>query len=160
MRKTVSAVALLVAVLLMVTVLTACADNSVPAAQSGQAEPAAAPAESAEPVDPLVSSWRFPPSPFGDDFTVWVVLNADGSFFNATNLYQNGTTSGPYTQTVTTNETFIWKKLSDTSIELHYSYLDANGEFVTSLTYSEADDALYWGTDLYAVRDDSFVRLN
>ena len=159
MRKTISAVALLVAVLLMITMLTACADNSVPAAPANQTEPAAA-AESAEPVDPLVGSWRFPPSPFGDDFTVWVVLNVDGSFFNATNLYQNGTTSGPYTQTVTTNETFVWKKLSDTSIELHYSYLDANGEFVTPLTYSEADDALYWGTDLYAVRDDSFVKLN
>ena len=41
-----------------------------------------------------------------------------------------------------------------------FSYLDDNGEFVTPLTYSEADDALYWDGALYAVRDNTFVRDN
>ena len=160
MKKCFSAVSLILALLMMVTMLTACADNSAaaPAASETPAAPAA-PAESSAPVDPLVGSWRFPPSPFGDDFTVYVVLNADGSFYNATNLYQNGTTSGPYTQTVTTNETFRWIKLSDTDVELRYSYLDANGEFVTPLTYSASDDALYFYGQLYAVRDSSFERI-
>lgn len=159
MKKSFSAVFLILAVLMLITMLTACADNSVKAATTQETPAAAAPTpvESAEPVDPLVGSWRYPPSPFGDDFTSYVVLNADGSFCNVTNLYQNGTTSGPYTQTVTTNETFRWIKLSDSSLELRYSYLDANGEFVTPLTYSAADDALYWGTELYATRDTEFV---
>lgn len=166
MKKSITAVSLLLAVLMMITMLTACADNSIPAqtapaAPAAEATPAvAAPAESAQPVDPLVGAWRFPPSPYGDDFSVYVVLNADGSFYNATNLYQNGASSGPYTQTITTNETFVWKKLSDYSLELHYSYLDDNGEFVTPLTYSAADDALYWDGALYAVRDNTFVRDN
>ena len=162
MKKSITAVSLLLAVL-MITMLTACADNSIPAqpAPSASAPVAeAAPVESTQPVDPLVGAWRFPPSPYGDDFSVYVVLNADGSFYNATNLYQNGASSGPYTQTITTNETFVWKKLSDYSLELHYSYLDDNGEFVTPLTYSEADDALYWDGALYAVRDNTFVRDN
>ena len=163
MKKSITAVSLLLAVLMMITMLTACADNSIPA-QTAPAASApvaeAAPAENAQPVDPLVGAWRFPPSPYGDDFSVYVVLNADGSFYNATNLYQNGASSGPYTQTITTNETFVWKKLSDYSLELHYSYLDDNGEFVTPLTYSEADDALYWDGALYAVRDNTFVRDN
>ena len=163
MKKSITAVSLLLAVLMMITMLTACADNSIPvqpapAASAPVAE--AVPAESAQPVDPLVGSWRFPPSPYGDDFSVYVVLNADGSFYNATNLYQNGASSGPYTQTITTNETFVWKKLSDSTLELRYSYLDDNGEFVTPLTYSEADDALYWDGALYAVRDNTFVRDN
>ena len=46
------------------------------------------------------------------------------------------------------------------TLELRYSYLDDNGEFVTPLTYSEADDALYWDGALYAVRDTTFVRDN
>ena len=142
---------------MMITMLSACADQSAAVPDLPVAE--TAPEADTESVDPLVGAWRFPPSPFGDDFTVYVVLNADGSFFNATNLYQNGTTTGPYTQTITTNETFVWQKLSDTSLELHYSYLDANGEFMTPLTYNEANDTLYWGTDVYAVRDDSFVLL-
>ena len=163
MKKSITAVSLLLAVLMMITMLTACADNSIPA-QSAPAASApvaeAAPAESAQPVDPLVGAWRFPPSPYGDDFSVYVVLNADGSFYNATNLYPNGASSGPYTQTITTNETFVWKKLSDSTLELRYSYLDDNGEFVTPLTYSAADDALYWDGALYAVRDNTFVRDN
>ena len=148
MKKTVSLLAFVLAALMMMSVLTAFADQAAAEAPDGSAA-----------VDPLVGSWRFPPSPFGDDFACYVVLNADGSFYNATNLYQNGSTSGPYTQTVTTNETFVWKKLSDSSLELHYSYLDANGEFVTPLTYNAADDKLYWGSDVYAFRDDSFVLL-
>lgn len=168
MKKSLTAVSFLLAVLMMITMLSACADNSIPAqtAETTQAAPSApvaettAPAESTQPVDPLVGAWRFPPSPYGDDFSVYVVLNADGSFYNATNLYQNGASSGPYTQTITTNETFVWKKLSDSTLELRYSYLDDNGEFVTPLTYSEADDALYWDGALYAVRDTTFVRDN
>ena len=163
MKKSITAVSLLLAVLMMITMLTACADNSIPAQPAPAASApvaAAAPAEPSQPVDPLVGAWRFPPSPYGDDFSVYVVLNADGSFYNATNLYQNGASSGPYTQTITTNETFVWKKLSDSTLELRYSYLDDNGEFVTPLTYSEADDALYWDGALYAVRDNTFVRDN
>ncbi len=135
MKKSITAVSFILAVLMVITMLTACADNSIPA-QTTPAAPTmeAAPAESAQPVDPLVGAWRFPPSPYGDDFSVYV--------------------------TITTNETFVWKKLSDSSLELHYSYLDANGEFVTPLTYSEADDALYWDGALYAVRDNTFVRDN
>ena len=112
-------------------------------------------ADGALPVDPVVGSWRFPASPHGDDFTNYVVLNADGSFLFVNNMYLSGN-SGPYTQTVTTNETFTWNRIDRSSIELHYSYLDENGEFVTPLTYEAADDSLYlWGL-LYAVRDDSF----
>ncbi len=163
MKKSITAVSLLLAVLMMITMLTACADNSIPSQPAPEASATVAetaPAESAQPVDPLVGAWRFPPSPYGDDFSVYVVLNADGSFYNATNLYQNGASSGPYTQTITTNETFVWKKLSDSTLELRYSYLDDNGEFVTPLTYSAADDALYWDGALYAVRDNTFVRDN
>ena len=168
MKKSLTAVSFLLAVMMMITMLSACADNSIPAqtaeitqtAPSAPVAETAAPAESTQPVDPLVGAWRFPPSPYGDDFSVYVVLNADGSFYNATNLYQNGASSGPYTQTITTNETFVWKKLSDSTLELRYSYLDDNGEFVTPLTYSEADDALYWDGALYAVRDTTFVRDN
>ena len=91
MKKSITAVSFILAVLMVITMLTACADNSIPA-QTTPAAPTveAAPAESAQPVDPLVGAWRFPPSPYGDDFSVYVVLNADGSFYNATNLYQNG----------------------------------------------------------------------
>ena len=168
MKKSLTAVSFLLAVMMMITMLSACADNSIPAqtaeitqtAPSAPVAETAAPAESTQPVDPLVGAWRFPPSPYGDDFSVYVVLNADGSFYNATNLYQNGASSGPYTQTITTNETFVWRKLSDSTLELRYSYLDDNGEFVTPLTYSEADDALYWDGALYAVRDTTFVRDN
>ena len=97
-----------------------------------------------------------PPSPFGDDFTCYVVLNADGSFMNVTNLYESGN-SGPYTQTVSTNETFFWKRTGPTSLELHYSYLDENGEFVTELTYNEGTDTLYYWGQVYAERDTTFV---
>ena len=69
MKKSITAVSLLLAVLMMITMLTACADNSIPA-QTAPAAPAVeatpvatAPAESAQPVDPLVGAWRFPPGP-------------------------------------------------------------------------------------------------
>ena len=161
MKKIVPAISLILAALMMMAMLTACADNAAsapaPAADPAVSAAPAAVSDSSEDVDPLVGSWRFPPSPFGDDFTCYVVLNADGSFYNATNLYSNGTTSGPYTQQVTTNETFRWVKLDERNLELHYSYLDDNGEFVTPLSYSAADDALYYAGAVYAVRDDSFV---
>ena len=157
MKKTFSAISLLLAALMMITMLTACADQTVAAAPTVSVAPVESAEPSAEPVDPLVGSWRFPPSPFGDDFTCYIVLNADGSFYNATNLYQNGTTTGPYTQTVTTNETFIWRRIDDRNLELRYSYLDDNGEFVTPLTYNAAEDKLYYANEVYAVRDDSFV---
>ena len=117
-----------------------------------------APSDATASADPLVGAWRMPASPFDDDFTAYVVLNADGSFLNATNLYESGT-SGPYTQTITTNETFYWVRTGSSSIDLHYSYLDDNGEFVTSLTYNPKDDAFYFYDMLYAVRDDSFELL-
>ena len=106
--------------------------------------------------DPLVGSWRMPPSPVGDDFSAYVVLKADGSFFNATNLYDSGN-SGPYTQTVVTNDSFYWVRTGRNTLELHYDYHDDNGEFVTELTYDPMDDKLYFGEEVYAFRDDSFV---
>ena len=148
-------------ILAAVMLLSACASadqpSAAPAAGSEAAAPAASgpaaesPAESA-PVDPLVGTWRFPPSPFGDDFTCYVVLNADGSFMNVTNLYESGKNSGPYTQKVDTNETFTWVRTGATTLELHYSYLDDNGEFETPLTYDPKTDTLYLWGQIYAER--------
>ena len=115
----------------------------------------AAPAAEEE-IDPFVGAWRMPPSPYGDDFTTYVVLNADGSFLNATNLYTSGT-SGEHTQTVVTNETFRWQRTGNSTLELHYSYQDDNGEFVTELTYNAKEDAFYFYGEVYAVRDTDFV---
>ena len=154
MRKILPIVVLFAALML----LSACAsaDQAAPTPAAAPADQPAA-AESAEPVDLLVGSWRMPQSEFGDDgFTVYVVLNADGSFLNATNIYDSGN-SGSYTQKVSTNETFRWERTGNTSLELHYSYLDDNGEFLTELTYNPREDALYFGNMLYATRDDSFV---
>lgn len=144
MKKIVFALALLLVTVMLLAPVSAFAEQS--------------PSKAAEPEDPLVGAWRMPESPYGDDFTVFVVLNADGSFGNVTNLYESGK-SGPYTQSITGNETFRWVRTGDASIELHYSYLDDNGEFVTSLSYKEEDDSLYFGEMLYAERDDSFVLL-
>ena len=75
MKKSITAVSFILAVLMVITMLTACADNSIPAQTTPTAPTVeAAPAESAQPVDPLVGAWRFPPSPYGDDFSVYVVL--------------------------------------------------------------------------------------
>lgn len=144
MKKTIPAIALILSVLMLLTTVAVYADGT-------------APEETPDPASLLVGSWRMPSSPFGDDFLCYVVLNEDGSFLNATNLYESGGTSGSYTQKVTTNETFQWYMTGSTSLQLHYSYLDDNGEFVTDLTYNPTDDALYFYGSLYAVRDDSFV---
>ena len=144
MKKTIPAIALMLSLLLLLTMAAVYADH-------------ASPEESPDPASLLVGSWRMPSSPYGDDFLCYVVLNEDGSFMNVTNLYESGGTSGPYTQQVTTNETFRWTMTGSTGLQLHYSYLDDAGEFVTDLTYSPADDALYFYDSLYAVRDGSFV---
>ena len=102
MKKSITAVSFILAVLMVITMLTACADNSIPA-QTTPAAPTveAAPAESAQPVDPLVGAWRFPPSPYGDDFSVYVVLNAaisiSGVSFSAPSgaALPGGTSSNP-----------------------------------------------------------------
>ena len=160
MKRITPAVTTILAVMMLLTMMTACADsNTAPAPTDPAAvSPAAAP-ETVEEVDPVVGSWRMPPSPFGDDFEVFIVLNADGSFLNATNLYDSGN-SGSYTQTVQTNEDFYWVKINDTTVDLHYNYHDANGEFVTTLNYDPVGDKFYYGREVYAERDDTFVLVN
>ena len=160
MKKILSALVILLAAVMLISAGSAFAEQSPsePASTAAADAAAAAPAKAAAAEDPLVGAWRMPPSPFGDDFTVYVVLNADGSFMNVTNLYESGN-SGPYTQTVSGNETFRWVRTGGSGLELHYSYLDDNGEFVTSLSYKEEDDALFFADQLYAERDDSFVLL-
>ena len=172
MKRILPAAALIVAAMMLLTACAGSADSapSAPAEESKPAETAAlepvtpepAPAEqaSADPVsaDPVVGSWRLPPSPYGDDFTCYIVLSADGSFMNVTNLYDSGT-SGSYSQKISTNETFRWVRVSPTGIDLHYDYHDENGEFVTSLTYNPKDDSLYFYDMLYATRDDTFELL-
>ena len=143
MKRTLPALALVLALLMILTMATACAEQP-------------APAQPEKEVDPLVGAWKMPESVYGDDFDCFVVLNEDGSFLNATNLYLSEAKTGPYTQTVSTNETFKWVRAGSTVVELHYSYLDDNGEFVTELTYNEKEDAFYFGTELYATRDTTF----
>ena len=161
MKKMTPAITMILAIMMILTMMTACADgNTAPAPTDPAAvsEAPVAPAETAE-VDPVVGSWRMPPSPFGDDFEVFIVLNADGSFLNATNLFDSGN-SGSYTQTVTTNEDFYWVKVNDTTVDLHYNYHDANGEFVTTLNYDPVGDKFYYGREVYAERDNTFVLVN
>ena len=145
MKKTIAATLAVLVVLMLLTMACSFAEENN-----------AAPAES---TDPLVGSWRMPPSPFGDDFAVYLVLNADGSFLNATNLFEEGKSSGPYTQTVTTNDTFRWTRIAKNTIELRFDYGDENGEFVSTLDYNPADDTLYMFGAVYARRDGSFVLL-
>ena len=168
MKRTFPALALVLALLMVLTLTTACADQAAPTqpapVQSGPAEPApaqaapaqATPAQPEKEVDPLVGAWKMPESIYGDDFDCFVVLNEDGSFLNATNLYESEAKTGPYTQMISTNETFKWVRVGSTTVELHYSYMDENGEFVTELTYNEQEDAFYFGTELYARRADNF----
>ena len=149
----------LAAVFVLLTILTAAcgfADAGTVSAPIPDSTPAANPALAEEETDPFVGAWRMPPSPFGDDFTAYVVLNADGSFLNATNLYESGN-SGKHTQTVVTNETFRWQRTGSNTLELHYSYQDDNGEFVTELSYNAKEDAFYFYGEVYAVRDTAFV---
>ena len=170
MKKSFPAIAAVLVLMMLLTSGCASADSSAPSAApapvqteapapaaSPAAVPPSAPAESSAPADPVVDSWRIPPSPYGDDFEVYLVLNADGSFLNATNLFEEGKNSGPYTQTVVTNETFRWKRIDKNTLELHYDYGDDNGEFVSTLTYDPVTDALYMFGQLYANRDSSFV---
>ena len=74
-----------------------------------------------------------------------------------TNVFEEGKNSGPYTQNVMTNDTFRWKRIDRTTLELHYDYGDDNGEFVTTLNYDAASDALYMFGQIYANRDNSLV---
>ena len=148
MKKMFPAMAFVLAVLMALSVTSAFADNST------------APAEGSEPVDPLVGAWMMPPSPFGENYRGYVVLNADGSFLNATNFYEADSATGPYTQQVTTNESFTWVRTGSTTLELHYDYHDDNGEFVTELDYDPETDSLYFWGSLYAVRDNTFELQN
>ncbi len=160
MKKRFPGLAAVLTVLALLSASCASADNSTAvSSESSTAAPAQVstePATSPEAVDPLVGSWRIPPSPYGDDFACYIVLNADGSFMNVTNLFESGS-SGPYTQVVSTNDTFRWTRTDRTTLELRYDYGDENGEFVNSLTYNPAEDALYMFGNLYATRDSSLV---
>ena len=149
MKKMISAFA---AVLAVIMLLSACASADV--------LPYKAPEPTAdETVSPFVGAWRMPPSPFGDDFTCYIVINEDGSFMNVTNLYTSGKTDGPYTQNISTTDDFFWIDLGGRALELHYDYHDDNGEFITTLDYSPSEDALYYYKELYATRDPGFVLL-
>ena len=168
MKRILPALALILALMMVLTMATACADQTTqkqPApAQSTSTQPApaqsapaqTAPAEPEKEVDPLVGAWKMPESIYGDDFDCFVVLNEDGSFMNVTNLYESEAKTGPYTQMISTNETFKWVRVGSTTVELHYSYMDDNGEFVTELTYDEKEDSFYFGTERYATRDTTF----
>ena len=158
MKKIIPAIAMILTAMMLLTACVVSADNNSSTAPVTPVEPASPTTPEPENVDPVVGVWRMPPSPYGDDFTCYVVLNADGSFMNVTNLYDEGNTDS-FTQNVSTNETFRWVKTSPTGIDLHYDYHDDNGEFVTSLTYNPRDDSLYFFDMLYATRDDSFELL-
>lgn len=158
MKKIIPAIAMILTAMMLLTACVVSADNNSSTAPVTPVEPASPTTPEPENVDPVVGAWRMPPSPYGDDFTCYVVLNADGSFMNVTNLYDEGNTDS-FTQNVSTNETFRWVKTSPTGIDLHYDYHDDNGEFVTSLTYNPRDDSLYFFDMLYATRDDSFELL-
>ncbi len=183
MKKVFMTLAFVLAFVLSLTMITACADNnsapqsaestaapvvSVPTPPSS-AEPSptmqpaavpavstaeAAPAAEAKEVDQVVGSWKFPAPEFDSDFDKYIVFKADGSFMYVTNLYGAGSS---YTQTVQTNEDFYWLKTGSNSYELHEDYHDINGEFVTPLTYNAEEDALYWYSMVYASRNNSFV---
>ena len=143
MKKLIPAIAVLLSALML---FSTCAfaesqNNPIPAEES---------------VSPFAGAWRMPPSPFGDDFACYVILNADGSFFNVTRFFESDP-DGPYTQMVSGNESFYWRSIGETVLELHYDYHDDNGEFITELDYHPAEDTLYFGTEIYAVRDNTFV---
>ena len=142
MKKRFTAIALILAALMLLALPGACAENAAP--------------ETSEPVDPLVGAWRMPPTPFGEDFKAYVVLNADGSFMNVTCFYENDSDPKPSMQTVVTNESFVWVRTGETTLELHYDYHDDNGEFVTELEYDPEADALYFWDTLYGLRDEDF----
>ncbi len=148
MKKLTLSLALVLSLLVLLCMAAACAEN--PAAPS--------PAKDTAVEDPLVGAWKMPPSPFGEDYRCHLVLNADGSFLFTTTV--PGSAGNPDSQTVSTNETFIWKRVGKTDIELHYDYHDDNGEFVTTLTYRPKEDKLYLWDSVYAGRDDRFVLLN
>ena len=158
MKKIIPAIAMILTAMMLLTACVVSADNNSSTTPANPVESASPTTPEPENVDPVVGAWRMPPSPYGDDFTCYVVLNADGSFMNVTNLYDEGNTDS-FTQNVSTNETFRWVKTSPTGIDLHYDYHDDNGEFVTSLTYNPRDDSLYFFDMLYATRDDSFELL-
>ena len=160
MKKMLPISAIILSVMMLLTMTTACADQSAPmssaAPSPAPAETAeAAPEEPAKEVDLFVGTWKMPPSPFDDDFSCYVILNEDGSFLNVADIYDYDT--GTYKQTITTNETFKWVRTGPASLDLHYSYLDDNGEFITDLTYNPKEDAFYYGETVYATRDNSFV---
>ena len=146
MKKLTLSLALVLSLLVLLCMAAACADS-----------PAAAPAKAAETEDPLVGAWKMPPSPFGEDYRCHLVLNADGSFLYTTTV--PGSAGKADSQTVSTNETFTWKRVGKADIELHYDYHDDNGEFVTTLTYRPKEGKLYLWDSVYAERDDSFVLL-
>jgi len=183
MKKIFTTLAFVLAFVLSLTMITACADNnsapqsteSTPAVQitvptpPPSAEPAptaqpavvptaavpeAAPAAEAKEVDQIVGTFKYPDPPYECDFDKYIVFKEDGSFMYVTNLY-NG--SGSYTQTVQTNEDFYWLKTGSNSYELHENYHDINGEFVSNFTYNADADAIYMFGSLYASRDNSFV---
>ncbi|MBR4473120.1 MAG: hypothetical protein IKS55_05740 [Oscillospiraceae bacterium] len=183
MKKVFMTLAFVLAFVLSLTMITACADHSekpapaestpapaltestpvpaaveqaVPAAAESTLAPEPVPAAEEKELDAIVGSWKYPANPYGGDFDKYIVLNEDGSWLYATNLYTSGS-SGSYTQTIQTNEDFYWLKTGSNSYELHENYHDVNGEFITPLTYDAEADALYMYGELYANRDSSFV---
>lgn len=178
MKKVFTTLAFVLAFVLSVTMITACADNtgdvsasaapvqvSVPTppaspTPAATAQPAAVPTVSTpEPtaeqkeVDQIVGSWKYPDPPYEADFDKYIVFKEDGSFMYVTNLFSGGSV----TQTIQTNEDFYWVKTGSNSYELHEDYHDINGEFVSYFTYNADADALYMFGALYANRDSSLV---
>ena len=177
MKKVFTTLAFVLAFVLSMTMITACADNtgdvqasaapqvSVPTppaspAPAATAQPAAVPTVSTpEPtadqkeVDQIVGSWKYPDPPYETDFDKYIVFKEDGSFMYVTNLFSGGSV----TQTVQAFDGFTWVKTGSNSYELHEDYHDINGEFVSNFTYNADADALYMFGSLYASRDSSLV---
>ena len=186
MKKILMTLAFVLAFVLSMTMITACAEQSDPAEKpQSSAQPAptvsvptpppsAPAAETAVPAIPAVPESTPAAVPAAEAKEVDQVV---GSFKYPPNPYGDDFESfivfnedgsflyatnlfqggGSYTQTIRTNEDFYWLKTGSNSYELHEDYHDVNGEFVTPLTYDAETDSLYWYGDLYASRDNSFV---
>ena len=86
------------------------------------AESQSKPIPAEESVSPFPGAWRMPPSPFGDDFACYVILNADGSFINVTRFFESES-DGSYTQMVSGDESFYWRSIGETVLEHLFYYL-------------------------------------
>lgn len=186
MKKIFMTLAFVLAFVLSITIITACADQADPAEKpessaapaltvSVPAPPPSAPAaETAVPAVPAVPESTPEAAPAAETKEVDQVVGSfkyppnpyGGDFDKYLVLKEDGSwlyatnlyqSGGSYTQTIQTNEDFYWVKTGSNSYELHENYHDINGEFITPLTYDAESDSLYWYGDLYASRDNSFV---